>query len=210
MKVDSVVAKVTPSTTDESVVVPVIAPPPVTPFTVIDDPAPVAVTFSPPLAVNRASSALPRIRFVETPPVPTMTFTPEFPVKLSDPVTPSKASTATSFATTASELLNVDAVVTKKTPSTFDVRSVSPFTLPPPVTSLTVIDAPTPVAVIASDPASVMKSSSASVRLSPPTSAVPRKMSTPLLPVILTAPVTFIAFPIEMSRALTTVSDARA
>ena len=192
-----------------SVVMPVIAPPPVTPLTFSVAPAPVAVTFNPLLAVNRSSSALLRIRFVETPPVPTITFTPEFAVKLIDPVTPSKASTATSFATTASELLKVDAVVIKKTPSTFDVRSVTPCTLPPPVTPLTVIDAPAPVAVIASDPASVMKSSSVSVRLSPPTSAVPRKMSTPLLPVMLISPVTLIALSIEMSPALAIVSDVR-
>ena len=191
-----------------SVVVPVMFPPPVTPLTFSVEPAPVAVTFIPPLAVNRASSALLRIRSVERPPVPTMTFTPEFPVKLIIPVTSSAASIATSFATTASELLKVDAVVIKKTPSTFDVRSVAPCTSPPPVTPLTVIAAPVPVAVISSDPASVMKSSSASVRLSP-APAVPRKISTPVLAVMLSAPFTFIVFPIEMSPALTTVSDAR-
>ena len=188
-----------------SVVVPEIVPPPVTPAITKEEPMPTEVMFRF-SAVRSASSAF--VTLSPTPPVPLKMSTPVLPMMLIEPVTPMATAISRSLTTTVSELSKVEAVVSKEILSSVDAKRVIPSMLPPPVTPLTVIDAPAPVAVIASDPACVMKSSSTSVRLSP-IPAVPRKMSTPLLPVMLISPVTFIVLPIKISPALAIVSDAR-
>jgi len=82
MKLEPPVANVTPDPPAVRVVVPAIAPPVVTPFTVIV-PAPAAVMFKAPLIVRLLSSALLRVK----PPVaaPNDTFVPEVLVMLKDP-----------------------------------------------------------------------------------------------------------------------------
>ena len=115
--------------------------------------------------------------------------------------TPTIAALATINA--LSKLEEVEAKVTPVPPA---VSVVVPVMVPPPETAFTVI-VPAPTAVMFNDPAAVMRSSSASVRLKP-IPAVPKNTSTPELLEIPIAPVTFIAAPIEISFALETVSEA--
>ena len=107
---------------------------------------------------------------------------------------------------TVNALSNKEVLVAKVTPVPPAFNVVIPLMVPPPETAFTVI-VPAPVAVIFNEPAAVMKSSSASVRLNP-APAVPKNTFTPELLVIPIAPVTFIAAPIETSAALVIVRAA--
>ena len=103
---------------------------------------------------------------------------------------------------TVNALLNEELAILKVTPVPPAVNVVIPVMVPPPETAFTVI-VPDPAAVIFNEPAAVIKSSSASVRLNP-VPAVPK--STLELLVIPMAPVTLIAAPIETSAALVMIS----
>ena len=81
-KLEPPVANVTPDPPAVRVVVPAIAPPVVTPFTVIV-PAPAAVMFKAPLIVRLLSSALLRAKPPKA--APNDTFVPEVLVMLKDP-----------------------------------------------------------------------------------------------------------------------------
>ena len=84
LKLESAVLNVTPVPPAVKVVVPVIVPPPVTPFTVIV-PAPAAVMFNAPVLVMKSSSV--SVRLKPTPAVPKNTLTPASLVILTGPAT---------------------------------------------------------------------------------------------------------------------------
>ena len=84
LKLESAVLNVTPVPPAVKVVVPVIVPPPVTPFTVIV-PAPAAVMFNAPVLVMKSSSV--SVRLKPTPAVPKNTLTPALLVILTGPFT---------------------------------------------------------------------------------------------------------------------------
>ena len=84
LKRELVVANVTPVPPAVRVVMPVIVPPPETPFTVIV-PAPAAVMFNEPVLVMKSSSA--SVRLKPAPAVPKNTLTPALLVMLTGPAT---------------------------------------------------------------------------------------------------------------------------
>ena len=108
--------------------------------------------------------------------------------------------------TTVNALLKLEEAPWNDTPAMPEVRVVMPVIVPPPVTPFTVIAAPFAVMFNAPAPVLVMKSSSASVRLKPATN-VPKETAVAALLVMLTAPFTLIAAPIETSPALAMVRD---
>ena len=107
--------------------------------------------------------------------------------------------------TTVNALSKLEETPWNETPDAA-VRVVMPLIVPPPVTPFTVIAAPVAVMFNAPAPVLVMKSSSASVRLKP-RPAVPKFTFTPVLLMMLTAPFTLIAAPIETSPALAMLRD---
>ena len=145
LKVEAVVAKVTPVPPAVSVVVPEMVPPPVTLLTVII-PAPEAVIDNPPVAVMKLSSALARLK--PAPAVPRKTLTPEFPVMATNPTAFKAALSAMSPAlNTVRELrgavLPTNPVKVIVPDPAVRFKSKAPLSCPPKVTP-----APTPPTVL--------------------------------------------------------------
>ena len=136
LKLESFETNVTPVPPAVKVVVPVIVPPPVTPFTVIV-PEPAAVMFNAPVSM-KPSSVLSRLK--PTPAVPKNTFTPVLLVMLTDPSTLIAAPMTTSPAlvmvsdVSGAELPTVPVKVTVPAPAV-KVRACAPLSVLPKVMS---------------------------------------------------------------------------
>ena len=126
-KVEPTVANVTPDPPAVRVVMPVIVPPPITPFTVI---VPDAVIFNAPVLVTKSSSA--SVRLKPAPAVPKNTSTPVLLVMLTSPATfmaaPITTSPALAMASDEScaEFPTVELNVTVPAPAV-SVRACAPF-----------------------------------------------------------------------------------
>ena len=139
-KVEPTVANVTPDPPAVRVVMPVIVPPPITPFTVM---APDAVMFNAPVLVMKSSSASVRLKSPTPPAVPKNTFTPVLLVMLTGPntvmVLPIETSPALAMVSDESgvEFPTVEPKVTVPAPAV-SVRACAPFSVlvkvrPPPL-----------------------------------------------------------------------------
>ena len=146
-KVEPTVANVTPDPPAVSVVMPVIVPPPITPFTVM---VPDAVMFNAPVLVTKSSSA--SVRFKPAPAVPKNTSTPVLLVMLTGPATFMAAPITTSPALamvsdeSCAEFPTVEPKVTVPAPAV-SVRACAPFSVPVKVS-------PPPAVVIPTAPVS--------------------------------------------------------
>ena len=170
-KVEPPVANVTPDPPAVRVVMPVIVPPPITPFTVM---APDAVMFNAPVLVTKSSSA--SVRLKPAPTVPKNTSTPVSLVMLTGPATLMAAPITTSPALamvsdeSCAEFPTVELNVTVPAPAV-RVRACAPFSV------LVKVRPPPLVLKFTGPPESVVVS--VTVRPSKPLHVMPSKVTPP-------------------------------
>ena len=186
LKVEAVVAKVTPVPPAVSVVVPEMVPPPVTLLTVII-PVPEAVIDKPPVVVMKLSSASARLK--PAPAVPRKTLTSAFPVMATKPAAFKAALMARSPALkTVRELrgavLPTNPVKVMVPAPAFRLKSKAPSSFPPKV-----IPAPTPPTVLLTE--------LLATKVTPP---VPKLITSP--EVLMKPPTLLAALPVKLRPVL--------